>query len=284
MSNISFLPLYNYQINSIPMSAISAANLLPKVEPHAAKLESIADAMEADGIGGDPNNGHAIALRKMAGQMRADAAQGRMPSSLHAAAAAPGANKALASALRACRYAGVVVPESGRFASLEQLNAALDLAFDKALPLSLDKRMELKAHISAAGMLAEDTEPSQKTQKIALLMLAKLGTPLPPRGRFTLGEIDAAMDKANLSIDHRMEIKTAMEHAGFLESSAIPSETPKPSAQHLRSVFSQIGIDPPAHGEKVSLGKLNQAMAANGYSTEQKLSAKSMLAKAGLLD
>jgi len=51
-------------------------------------------------------------------------------------------------------------------------------------------------------------------------MLAKLGTALPPRGRFTLHEINAAMDKAKLSIDHRMEVKTALANAGFLENSA----------------------------------------------------------------
>jgi hypothetical protein len=284
MSLVSFMPLHGSQISAIPMSAISATNFLSKVEPHAAQLENLAAEMEAAGIGGDPNNGHAVVLRKMAGQMRADAAQGRMPSALRAAAPAPGASKALASALRACRDAGVVVPDSGKFASLEQLNAELDRAFDKAMPLSLDKRMQLKAQISAAGMLAEDTGPDQKSQKVALLMLAKLGTALPPRERFTLHEINAAMDKAKLSIDHRMEVKTALANAGFLENSAIQSETPTPSAHHLRSIFAQVGIDAPAHGAKVSIGKLNQAMAANGFSMERKISVKSTLASAGLID
>jgi hypothetical protein len=133
-------------------------------------------------------------------------------------------------------------------------------------------------------MLHEDAGPDHKTQKVALLMLAKLGTPLPARGRFTLGEINAAMEKVKLSIDHRMEIKTALDRAGFLENNAVQSETPTPSVQMQRSIFAQIGIDAPAHGEKVSLAKLNDAMAARGFSTERKIFVKGTLASAGLLD
>jgi hypothetical protein len=62
---------------------VTAVNHLAKVEPHARTLESAADAMERDGIGGVPVHGHAAVLRHIASCMRADAAMGRMPSSYH---------------------------------------------------------------------------------------------------------------------------------------------------------------------------------------------------------
>jgi hypothetical protein len=61
-------------------------NLTEKVEPHARTLESAADAMERDGIGGDLNNGHAVHLRKMAASLRCDAALGKLSSSFYATA------------------------------------------------------------------------------------------------------------------------------------------------------------------------------------------------------
>src|SRR5437660_12066468 len=119
---------------------LSAANLLHLVEPHAAKLEAIAGAMEKDGIGGDANNGHAVTLRRMAACMRADAAVGRMPNvyydrdrlhatgdDLHAAAESP----AKIAALNTCADAGIDPPSGGKF-TLEQLNASLDAAFDRS--------------------------------------------------------------------------------------------------------------------------------------------------------
>jgi hypothetical protein len=62
---------------------VNAVNQIERVEPHARTLESVADAMEKDGIGSVPVHGHAAVLRHMAACMRADAAQGRMPASYH---------------------------------------------------------------------------------------------------------------------------------------------------------------------------------------------------------
>jgi hypothetical protein len=134
---------------------ISAANMLPKVEPHAAKLEACAAEMEAAGIGGDMTNGHAVILRRMAASMRADAVQGRLPSAVHAAGDDPAPQIA---ALHACREAGVSVPHTGRFASLEALNASLDAAFDKDAPGYLERRIALKNKVIQAGMLIEQQQ------------------------------------------------------------------------------------------------------------------------------
>jgi hypothetical protein len=46
------------------------------VERYALKMEEIANELERDRIHGDQKNGHAVILRRMAGEMRADAALG----------------------------------------------------------------------------------------------------------------------------------------------------------------------------------------------------------------
>jgi hypothetical protein len=56
---------------------------LETVEPHAKALEGCANAMEAAGIGGDLSHGHALHLREIAGDLRSQAAQGRLPSVYH---------------------------------------------------------------------------------------------------------------------------------------------------------------------------------------------------------
>jgi hypothetical protein len=65
---------------------INAINQTALVEPHAKALESCANAMEAAGIGGDLTNGHVTVLRKMAADLRASGAHGKLPSVFHAAA------------------------------------------------------------------------------------------------------------------------------------------------------------------------------------------------------
>lgn len=58
---------------------IKSANHLAKVEKHAAELEKAADHMDAAGIGGHPTKGHAVMLRRMAADLRANAAKGELP-------------------------------------------------------------------------------------------------------------------------------------------------------------------------------------------------------------
>src|SRR5262245_9751957 len=111
-------------------------NLISQVEPHAAGLESCAAAMEAAGIGGDLTNGHVVYLRKMAGDLRSQAARGRLPSSLYAA----GADVVQVAAIQACRDAGLDVPASGKFTQ-ESLDAALSKAFDRNDPRTLEPRV-----------------------------------------------------------------------------------------------------------------------------------------------
>jgi hypothetical protein len=59
---------------------IVAVNLAGQVEPHAQRLEHAADEMSKAGIGNHVTRGHVAVLRTMASCLRADAAQGRLPS------------------------------------------------------------------------------------------------------------------------------------------------------------------------------------------------------------
>jgi hypothetical protein len=246
---------------------------------HAAKLESIADEMQAAGIGGDPNNGYAVVLRKMAGYMRADAAQGRMPS-VHAGASTR--NSAVACALSACRDAGVAVPASGRF-TLEALNSALDAAFPaNSHPMAWSRRIELKNQIAAAGMLIEEPVINAKVVQAAGRMLAKAGIPIPTHV-FTLDEINAELDKTKLSPGERIALKDNLMAAGLMERQGVAVPLRKPGINVARSIFAQLGIDEPKQGQKVSLGKLNAAMAEKGYDIQRKITTKAALHAAGLL-
>jgi len=261
-------------------TAISAANLLPQVEPHAAKLEACADAMEAAGIGGDPNNGHAVQLRRMAACMRADAAQGRMPSSIHAAATK---NSAVTAALQACADAGVTVPANGRF-TLEGLNAALDAAFrPDSHPMYLTRRIELKNQIAAAGLLTEEPVINVKVVQAAGRMLAQAGIPIPTHV-FTLDEINAELDKTKLSPGERISLKETLLAAGLMERQGVVVPLQKPGMSIARSIFAQLEIDAPTKpNEKVSLGTLNRAIRDKGFSVERSIAIKSTLHAAGLL-
>jgi hypothetical protein len=262
------------------LNTMSASNLLPMVEPHAAKLEACAAEMEAAGIGGDPNNGHAVHLRKMAAQMRADAVQGRLPSAVHAASTN---NSAVAGALIACQEAGVRVPPSGRF-TLEALNSALDAAFrPETHPMYLTKRIELKNQIFAAGMLTEESIVDVKIVKAAAAMLVKAGIPVPTTHQYTLAEINAHLSKTQLSPEERIVLKENLCAAGLMERAGTVVPLQKPGMHIARSIFAQLDLAPPPVGQKVSLGALNRAIREKGISAEKSIHIKSTLHAAGLL-
>src|SRR5262249_4125655 len=83
--------------------SVTTGNLLSKAEPHAAALEACAAPMEADGIGGDIHSGHVSVLRRMAAQLRSEAATGRLAHSYHASAEPARLNPATTAILNALR-------------------------------------------------------------------------------------------------------------------------------------------------------------------------------------
>jgi hypothetical protein len=188
-------------------------------------------------------------------------------------------------ALRACRHAGLAVPPNGRFPSLEALNAALDRAFDKAMPTSLERRLELKAKIFAAGLVIESVPINEKVVLTAATMLRKAGIKFDGKHMMTVGELDAEMAAKNLPIEHRLEIKVACSRAGLLDESNIrvTPPAPKPNVGVTRSIFVQLGIEPPAPGQKTSLAAVDEAMARRGFDIARRLQIKATLSATGAL-
>jgi hypothetical protein len=65
---------------------IYAVNQIEKVEPHASKMEALANDLERDGIGCAVEGGHVSVLRCMASDLRSQAATGRLAHSFRAQA------------------------------------------------------------------------------------------------------------------------------------------------------------------------------------------------------
>jgi hypothetical protein len=259
-------------------------NLLPQVESHAARLEGCADAMEADGIGGDPNSGHALILRRMASDLRSDAARGRLSGSFHAAAEAP--RYGLSGALQACKDAGLKVPQSNKF-SRDDLDLALDKVFKNSPhPNALQLRVNLKNKIYAAGMVIEESQINEKQVVGAGRMLRKFGIPIPTHVH-SLESINAELDaRPEISSADRVSIKQNLLMAGLMDAADGNIETPltRPNTKMAYLILDQLGLDYPPPGQKLSTGILNSAMTKAGLSPIKRIEIKSNLAAAGFID
>jgi hypothetical protein len=99
-------------------------NHIDKIEPHARRLEEISDKMDAAGIGGHPVNGHVVTLRRMAADLRANAARGKLADAFLAAA------------------------EKSINLALDDVNRALD-----EIGASNEKRIEFKNALAAAKLI-----------------------------------------------------------------------------------------------------------------------------------
>lgn len=177
------------------LGPISAANLLSKIEPHAAKLEAAADKMESEGIGGDANNGHAVVLRKMAGSMRAEAAQGRMPSSWSFYAAAD----------------KIVVKEGDGLDTAKAIADAVKPFADQVAA------MGTKIADLTAAARADVKAPERKTVKPEITaLLAKGGIDVGALGdaKIEVAKLDGALKEFGFA--KRLEIKAALSQAGML--------------------------------------------------------------------
>jgi hypothetical protein len=129
------------------------ANHLNKVEGFASDLESVANRMEHNGVGGDLRQGHVRVLRTMAGCMRADAVAGRIPFRFDdvahmpsAYAAAPKPQRLSAATVRACAHLGVDVAADK--IDLGRLNEALGKS-----GMNSSQRFQLKTELAACGLI-----------------------------------------------------------------------------------------------------------------------------------
>jgi hypothetical protein len=267
-------------------------NLLSTVEPHAAALESCARAMEGAGIGNHLESGHVALLHRMAADLRSQAAHGRIAhvyrdqdrlyavGDVHAAAA----ESAKVAGIAAAAEVGIKLSDSG--IELEALNTELDRAFPKTHPQSMHRRLALKAQLNASGLIIEPTKVDEKAVDAMVRFMKKHDIPVPTKYIPTIGDLNAAAEKAKLSISERLQLKLLCEKAGMLdtEGTMVLAPMPKPAVNVARSIFAQIGIDPPAPGRKASLAAVNKAMSDKGFDTRRRIQIKTTLAASGMLD
>lgn len=197
---------------------LKAANHLAKVEKHASEMEKAADHMDAAGIGGHPSRGHAAVLRNMAGDLRAQAAQGKMPYAYDAfyATAADvkvSADDRVAKAVEETKAAGQK--------AIDEVKAAAEKASKEAADkvASLETQMkDLKAAADKAK-LAADGAPARKTLTVGqTALLSKVGVEIPSDGsKLSIAKLDEVLAKSTLPVEKRFELKTALNRIGALD-------------------------------------------------------------------
>jgi hypothetical protein len=199
-----------------------AANHLAKVEPHAKRLDDEADRMDNDGIGGHPTRGHAVFLRNMAGSMRADAAQGKMPhvytveGGLWASTEASAAVADVEAEVKKVREE-VAVDFTKKLDEMKAAAEKTEKEFKDQLASAETKLADMKAE--AAKTATEVSKPERKSLSSAhMTLLAKAGVELPKDGEDKLdpAKLSEVLAKAGVSTDKRFQIKTELANAGAL--------------------------------------------------------------------
>jgi hypothetical protein len=166
------------------------------VEPHAKACEACAAGMEAAGVGGDAQRGHAVVLRRMAGSMRAEAAMGKVPHIYRD-------HDYFVSAAADKEDGGTV------------LAAKLD---EMVKPLAEGlKAMETKLADVKAAAVADAKAPERKTLPASITtLLAKNGLEAPADGsKFSLANVDAALKE--LPFATRLQVKAGLTQNGLLD-------------------------------------------------------------------
>jgi hypothetical protein len=136
-------------------------------------------------------------------------------------------------------------------------------------------------------MIAQTEKADPKVFAIAMKLIAKAGIELPKDGfRYTLEELNAALDKTTLPGQHRIEVKVAVDRAGLLHASAPVSAASGPSPRALegaRMVCEGLGLTMPAPGRKLSVGVVDDALASRGFTIDERFRKKAVLSAAGYL-
>jgi hypothetical protein len=175
---------------SVLSMAQAAAKIRNDVEPHAAALDTQATAMEAAGI-------DASALRKMAAQMRTEAASGRMPTALAASA---------------------TTPSTAAGGDLTALVASAVTEATKVLKNQLEESNTKLTDALAAGRLGSP-QPGRKTvasNMSALLGKTTLEIPQEDGKKLQVAEVDKALAAANLPLTQRIMLKNELGRIGAL--------------------------------------------------------------------
>jgi hypothetical protein len=176
----------------------AAAAVIERVKELAASLKTIADSMETDGIGLDPEYGHVVMLRKLAGNMEASAAQGQVPYSIE----------------------GYIYTAAAAQAAATVDAAAQAAAAPAADPAVLDELAGLRTEVAdlKAAKFNAAAEPERKTLAPSILsLLAKADITMPEGdAKLKVADLDAAFDAAGTPRTQRMAVKQGLMMAGKL--------------------------------------------------------------------
>jgi hypothetical protein len=151
-------------------------NKLESIERHAADLEKAAVSMIAAGIGGDPERGHALALRTLAADLRAQAALGRQPT------------------------------------TFELINGAADVGETRKAPAAFNRPLTLVEAVNAA---ADDQTRLQALVNLRA-RAERAGYSIPDDQVIRLPDLDAALDKSGTRTQDRFALKADLFRAGLL--------------------------------------------------------------------
>jgi len=201
----------NEEVKQLVADKIDAnAKVMSLVEPHAKACDACAAGMEAAGVGADPNNGHQVALRKIAGHMRASAAQGKVPHIYRDHDYGVNAN------------ADTNEPVKKE----DDTDMDLQLLLDKIAAMSAEFKAEIADLKAAQATQIADLKaqafqnsvaPVRKTADAATVqLLAKAGLEAPTDG----GKVSVAvLDKAlvGMDMDKRLQFKSQLRVAGLLD-------------------------------------------------------------------
>jgi hypothetical protein len=186
-------------------------------------------------------------------------------------------------ALRVLEAAGLTVPEAGAF-TLQQLDAALDAVIPFSSHNAITRRMEIKAKAYDGGLVLEKSNVDKRALTICGLMARKGGFPLPDGRPYSVVELDAVLAAADppISIEHRLEIKSAFSKAGLVENGVVEKTQVQP-IQAAKSICDTLGFAFPTNGMKLSTGVVDSAMAERHWDERRRLSTKITLQSAGAL-
>lgn len=196
------------KVEAGPVQAHAAT--IAAVEPHAKALDACAAGCEAAGLGLDPTRGHVTVMRKMAGHMRAEAAQGKMPAEY------PGANGGY--------WAGADRPQNDdnnpTIIALRKEVAEIKANADKIAKAAADAQAAADTKIKdlQAAATAAKPGPERKTLSPQVLgVLAKAGiNDITNDTKINASQIDAAL--VGIDMSERLRIKTALMRAGLTEA------------------------------------------------------------------
>jgi hypothetical protein len=202
-------------IKQMEAKQIEAANHLQKVEKHAVALEKEADNMDAAGIGGDPVRGHAVVLRKMAGDLRANAAVGKLPHIF---------DGFYAKSDNTVDVTGEVkkAVEAAQTETAKQI-AEIKAAAEKVENELKDQLASEKTKVADLQAKADKAEQEAgKPTRVSLSsshaqMLAKSGvTPDEKTGKVDKEALNTFLAKSGLTPEKRIEFKAGLRAAGLL--------------------------------------------------------------------